>query len=96
MPTSDDFKTELYRIMNEALFEGKSSAEINAGDLHRRVGGYPVPITECRCAPWSCSRRWTVFGAGRVFFVGLRVLDFAPEAGDVITEEPPSGRGANL
>lgn len=43
MPTSDDFKTELYRIMNEALFEGKSSAEINAGDLHRRVGGYPGP-----------------------------------------------------
>jgi hypothetical protein len=41
MPTSEDFKTELYRMMNEALFDGKSTAEINAGDLHRRVGGYP-------------------------------------------------------
>jgi len=43
MPTSEDFKTELYRMMNKALFEGKTTAEINAGDLHRRVGGYPGP-----------------------------------------------------
>jgi hypothetical protein len=43
MPTSEDFKTELYCMMSEALFEGKTTAEINAGDLHSRVGGYPGP-----------------------------------------------------
>jgi hypothetical protein len=28
-------------MMNEALYVGKATVEINAGDLHRRVGGYP-------------------------------------------------------
>jgi len=46
MPTSEDFKTELYRMMNEALFEGKTTAEINAGDLHRRVGRLPRPQSQ--------------------------------------------------
>jgi len=41
MPTSEHFKTELYRMMDDALYEGKATVEINAGDLHRRVGGYP-------------------------------------------------------
>jgi hypothetical protein len=42
MPTSEDFKTKLYRMTNEALFQGKTTAEINAGDLHRRLVGYPA------------------------------------------------------
>jgi hypothetical protein len=78
VPTSEDFKTELYRMMNEALFDGKSTAEINAGDLHRRVGGYPGPNHRM---PMCCV---------------VMLAAFAPEAGDVILEEPPSGQGANL
>ena len=78
MPTSEDFKTELYRMMNEALFEGKAKADINAGDLHRRVGGYPGPNHRM---PMCCV---------------VMLAAFAPDAGDVILEEPLSGQGANL
>ena len=41
MPTAEDFKLELHRMMLEAMKEGRESAEINAGELHRRGGGYP-------------------------------------------------------
>jgi hypothetical protein len=78
MPASEDFKTELYRMMNEALYEGKATAEINAGDLHRRVGGYPGPNHRM---PMCCV---------------VMLAAFAPEAGDVILEEPPSGQGEKL
>jgi hypothetical protein len=41
MPTADDFRNELYRLMLEAMKAGQAFAEINAGELHRRVGDYP-------------------------------------------------------
>ncbi len=41
MPTAEDFRMEMYRMMSEAMREGKQTAEINAGKLHRRVGDYP-------------------------------------------------------
>jgi hypothetical protein len=41
MPTAEDFKLELHRIMLEAMKEGKQSVVINAGELHTRVGDYP-------------------------------------------------------
>lgn len=41
MPSAEDFKNELHRMMLEGMKGGKESVEINAGELHRRVGGYP-------------------------------------------------------
>jgi hypothetical protein len=41
MPTAEDFKQELQRLMLEAQNAGKEFVVINAGELHRRVGGYP-------------------------------------------------------
>lgn len=41
MPTTEDFKLELHRMMLEAVKNGEESIEIRAGDLHRRVGEYP-------------------------------------------------------
>jgi hypothetical protein len=41
MPTADDFRMEMYRMMSEAVHDSRETAEINAGDLHRRVGDYP-------------------------------------------------------
>jgi len=78
MPTAEEFKMELHRMMLEAIKEGKQCAEINAGDLHRRVGDYPgrnhrMPVT---CEVMRAA--------------------FAPDAGDLILEEPPSGQGASL
>ena len=78
MPTADDFRMEMYRVMNEAMREGRETAEINAGDLHRRVGDYPGRNHRM---PVCCE---VMRGA------------FAPDAGDVIVEEPPSGQGASL
>jgi len=41
MPSADDFRNELYRIMLEATKAGRPNVDINAGELHRRVGNYP-------------------------------------------------------
>jgi hypothetical protein len=41
MPSADDFRKELHRLMLEAMKGGQASAVINAGELHRRVGQYP-------------------------------------------------------
>lgn len=78
MRTAEDFKLELHRVMLEAMREGKGIAEVNAGDLHRRVGDYP--------------------GRNHRMPVCCQVMRaaFAPDAGDVILEEPPSGQGASL
>ena len=78
VPTRDDFKMELHRMMNEAIHQGNATADINAGELHRRVGDYPG--TNHRM-PMCC---------------GVMRGAFAPDAGDVILEEPPSGQGASL
>jgi 5-methylcytosine-specific restriction protein A len=78
MPTAEDFKLELHRMMLEAMKAGRGSVEINAGELHRRVGDYPGKNHRM---PVCCE-------------VMRRAL--ALDAGDVIVEEPPSGRGASL
>ena len=78
MPTADEFRMEMYRMMNEAVHEGRETAEINAGELHRRVGDYPGRNHRM---PVCCE----VMGGA-----------FARDAGDVITEQPPSGQGARL
>jgi 5-methylcytosine-specific restriction protein A len=41
MPTAEDFKLELHRMMLGAMKEGRVFAEVSAGELHRRVGDYP-------------------------------------------------------
>lgn len=41
MPTAEDFSNELFRMMAEAGKAGDEFVEIEAGELHRRVGGYP-------------------------------------------------------
>ena len=40
MPTAKDFKHELFRAMAEAQNAGNEYVEINAGKLHRLLGGY--------------------------------------------------------
>ena len=41
MPTAEDFRLELFRMMADAQNAGQEFVEINAGEMHRRVGGYP-------------------------------------------------------
>ena len=78
MPNADDFRHELHRMMYEAMKAGMTTAEISAGELHRRVGDYP--------------------GRNHRMPVCCEVMRnaLAPDAGDVVLEEPPSGQGASL
>jgi hypothetical protein len=43
MPTANDFRDALFQAMQEVLHEGRDYLDIEAGELHRRVGGYPGP-----------------------------------------------------
>ena len=40
-PNSDDIANEIIKIQNEAREHGLREIQINSGDLHRRLGGYP-------------------------------------------------------
>jgi len=42
-PTAQDFQRELDNIFATATKQGKTYVDVKAGDLHRRVGGYPRP-----------------------------------------------------
>lgn len=41
MPTAEDFRSVLMRVFYEAFRRGADCVEVNVGNLHRRVGGYP-------------------------------------------------------
>jgi 5-methylcytosine-specific restriction protein A len=41
VPTKQDFETELRRQLAHAHNLGKAHLDVNAGELHRDVGGYP-------------------------------------------------------
>jgi len=43
MPTADEFREALYGCFYEAFKDHRSTVEVNAGELHRRLGGYPGP-----------------------------------------------------
>ena len=40
MPTAEDFRRALQEVFVEAAKRGDTKVTVNAGDLHRRVGGY--------------------------------------------------------
>jgi 5-methylcytosine-specific restriction protein A len=41
MPNTDDFKAALNAEFQEAIKLNRSWIDINSGDLHRKLGGYP-------------------------------------------------------
>jgi 5-methylcytosine-specific restriction protein A len=43
VPTEEEFKIELHRMMMHAINDNTGSVDINAGKLHRRVGNYLGP-----------------------------------------------------
>ena len=42
MPTAEQFRAD-FTIFEEAALESCSTVEVNAGELHSRVGDYPGP-----------------------------------------------------
>ena len=41
MPTSEEFREQLFEAFRIALQDGQETVVVNAGYLHRAVGGYP-------------------------------------------------------
>jgi hypothetical protein len=39
MPASDDFRTEVRAQISRAIRQGRPHIEINAGEVHRKLGG---------------------------------------------------------
>jgi hypothetical protein len=40
-PNADDFRTELKQLLSKAEEMDFVAVDVNSGNLHRRVGGYP-------------------------------------------------------
>ncbi|MHB9291490.1 hypothetical protein Holit_00567 [Hollandina sp. SP2] len=38
---TEDFRTQLRKILSSAEKQGSSKIQVNSGDLHRQMGGYP-------------------------------------------------------
>ena len=43
MPSLEDFRIELYRMMYEAVQQGNGTVDVSSDGLHTRVGNYPGP-----------------------------------------------------
>lgn len=45
MPDAEDFRQALKGYLAEATAHGRTAVDVNAGHLHRVLGGYPDPAT---------------------------------------------------
>ena len=79
-PNAHDFLVEVDAQINQAAAQARPYVEINAGELHRSVGGYPPPEGENHAMPNCCSVMWQEYDA----------------ATDEIVHSPPSRQGASL
>lgn len=81
MPVAKDFRTELVAQIDRASKQGRPHIEVNAGELHRVVGGYPPKAGEPNHAMPECCR--------------VMQDELRERKGDVIYETP-SGQSASL
>jgi 5-methylcytosine-specific restriction protein A len=54
MATIDEFRNELFQQIARAAKQGRPHVEINAGELHRVVGGYPRKPGSDHSMPQCC------------------------------------------
>jgi hypothetical protein len=55
MPTREEFRAELLAQIDRATKQGRPYIEVNAGELHRVVGGYPPKGVSSHSMPVCCS-----------------------------------------
>jgi hypothetical protein len=55
MPNVDDFRAELRAQIDRAARQGRPHVEVNAGELHRVVGGYPPKAGQSHAMPSCCN-----------------------------------------
>ena len=75
-PTTEEFRTELRNQIQRARRQGRPHAEINAGELHRVLGGYPPKRGEPAAAMPSCCNAMR-----EEFEKGNAEIVFEPEMG---------------
>ncbi|MBS1163989.1 MAG: endonuclease [Proteobacteria bacterium] len=76
MPTADDFRVELTGILQRAELQGRPHVEINAGELHRSVGGYPSREGNQHAMPSCCGVMRGELEAGKAEII------YTPESGN--------------
>jgi 5-methylcytosine-specific restriction protein A len=64
MPSVEDFANELRAQIERATKQGRRHVEINAGELHRVVGGYPPRTGENHAMPSCCQAMRNEFDQG--------------------------------
>ena len=65
MPTFDEFQAELSSQIARAAKQGRPHIEINAGELHRTLGGYPPKAGQNHAMPECCRAMRTEQSHGR-------------------------------
>jgi len=55
MPSSDEFREELSAQLKRATEQRRPHIEVNAGELHRKVGGYPSEPGKQHSMPSCCN-----------------------------------------
>ena len=79
-PNTHDFLIELDAQINRSVEQGRSHVEVNAGEFHRCLGGYPPAEGENHAMPNCCNA----------------MLQEYDETTDEIICSPPSRQGASL
>ena len=62
---SDDFRAELQAQIARAQRQGRPHIEVNAGELHRVIGGYPQEAGSSHRMPICCSVMREEYARGR-------------------------------
>jgi 5-methylcytosine-specific restriction protein A len=65
MSSTQDFRTELEAQIERASKQGRPHIEVNAGELHRAVGGYPPKHGQSHAMPACCSVMRQEFSKGK-------------------------------
>jgi 5-methylcytosine-specific restriction protein A len=64
MPNSDEFRAEIAAQIDRARKQGRPHVEINAGEFHRALGGYPPKQGESHAMPTCCNMMREEFKRG--------------------------------
>jgi hypothetical protein len=78
MPTAEDFRNELISLIGRATKQGRRHIEVNAGELHRTVGGYPPKVAGTHNIPSCCNVMRQEFDRGRAKIVHETASGNAP------------------
>lgn len=65
MTSTSDFKDELMAQFKRGEKQSRPHVEINAGELHRTLGGYPPKTGETHVMPSCCNAMWEAFDDAR-------------------------------